>query len=686
MAKLTIDGKNIEVEDGIALIQACELAGVEIPRFCYHDRLKIAGNCRMCLVEVEKAPKPVASCAMPVSDGMIVKTNSPKVIAAREGALEFLLINHPLDCPICDKGGECDLQDQSYKYGKGSSRFEENKRGVRDKYFGPLIQTHMTRCIHCTRCIRFMEDVAGTAELCATGRGEHMEITTYLETAIKSELSGNIIDLCPVGALNSKPYAYTARRWELKSTNSIDVFDAMGSNIRIDTRGFEVMRILPDLNEEINEEWISDRIRFSYDGLKIQRIDRAYVRESGKLYEKDLDKTISTLAQIIKSKKTSNIGAIAGIMTDLETMYSVKTLLAKLGSENIDHNQFGYYLDSTRPTNYLFNSGFYGLEDSDVLILIGCNISKNAPVLGARICKLQKAGQLGIYRIGEEVTEAFKPIEYGPDVKILEDILNEKNNKLSKILQKAKKPLVIVGDAVYSRSDAGSIMNNIQLICEKYKIINESKNDFNLLLNHAATTGALALGFTPSKTSLTAESMAQKIETGELDILFLLGADEIQVPSNHKGIIVYIGHHGDINANKADIILPACAFTEKNVSFMNNEGKIQKTNIAAKAPANAIPEYQIIQKISEELDIELGFKTFEELRTEIQTKLNGLDRKSPPMFTPKSKVKDQKLKSPLINFYLSNSISRASKTMAACAKEMLSEQILPEQPIETEVA
>lgn len=670
MAKITIDGKEIEVENGIPLIQACEIAGIEIPRFCYHDRLKIAGNCRMCLVEVEKAPKPVASCAMPVSEGMIVHTNSPKVKKAREGVMEFLLINHPLDCPICDKGGECDLQDQAFKYGQGTNRFEENKRAVKDKNMGPLIQTHMTRCIHCTRCVRFITDIAGIEELGALGRGEDMEITSYLEKSLTSEISGNIIDVCPVGALNSKPYAYTARNWELKSTESIDVFDAMGCNIRIDSRGLEVMRILPRVNEEINEEWISDKTRFSYDGLKRQRLDAPYIKSDGKLSKTTWDQAITHIISKIKDTNPEKISAIAGSMADCESMLALKMLLKKLGSTNIDFNEHDYKFDNSSRGNYLFNSGFNALEEADLIFVIGADIRKNAPILNARITKLSKFNDLNIFTLGASDNQTYRTQDLGDKIESILSIQEGAHEFCAK-LSMAKKPLMIIGDGIYSRPDSINLMNSLSSIAKKYNFITDSWNGFNILHNDAATTGALSIGFIPESDKFSAKNMAEKVTNGELEILFLLGADEVMIPKDHKGLVIYIGHHGDRSANIADIILPSCAFTEKNATYVNNEGRIQKTNAAILPPFKAMADFEIILKIAESLNIDLGIHNYKDIS-------DALSKILPP-FSPHSskvefkndsaKIKPGNFSPKEINFYITNSISRNSPTMAACVKE-----------------
>ena len=510
MPKLTIDGKEIEIEDGLTVMQACEYAGTEIPHFCFHERLKIAGNCRMCLVDIEKSPKPVASCAMPAAEGMIVHTNSPRVKKAREGVMEFLLINHPLDCPICDQGGECDLQDQAFKYGKPSSRYSENKRSVKDKNLGPLVKTEMTRCIHCTRCIRFSTDVAGVPEMGAIGRGEHMEITSYLEKTLTSELSGNIIDLCPVGALTSKPYAFKARSWELESTESIDVMDAMGSNIRIDARGLEVMRILPKLNEDINEEWLSDKARFSYDGLKNQRLDRPYVKKNGKLQEASWDEAMGVVASA--GPQLGKIAALAGTTAPCETMFLLKKLLAELGSNLCDANQFGYKFDLSARGNYLFNTTIAGIEMADFCLLVGANPRQIAPVLNARIGKMVREGALTVARIGEVDDQTYKIMELGDNVEAViqrslrGDVgIQKKSNKeldglsshspmtdsLSALLSKAKNPMIIVGDGVLTRPDAHAILSALHGLMPP----RENWNGFNILHNHASMVGALDLGF-----------------------------------------------------------------------------------------------------------------------------------------------------------------------------------------------
>ena len=498
MPKLNIDGKDIEVEEGITLIQACEIAGIEIPRFCFHDRLSVAGNCRMCLVEMERSPKLVASCAMPVADNMVIHTNSDKVRKAREGVMEFLLINHPLDCPICDQGGECDLQDQAMTYGKGESRYIENKRAVQDKNMGPLISTNMTRCIHCTRCVRFVTEVAGLDELGALGRGEHMEIAA-IDKVLTSELSGNVIDLCPVGALTSKPYAFRARSWELEKTETIDVMDAMGCNIRADSKGVEIMRIMPILNEDINEEWLSDKARFCYDGLAVQRLDKAYIRKNGKLQPVSLAEAIAHAASEICKADANNIGAIAGGLADAESMYMLKELMSFVGSNNIDGRVLGSQITFSDRSQYLFNSTIAGIEEADLCLLIGCNPRHEATVLNTRIRKATKSSnKLQVYTIGDIPDQHYKVNHLGNDIKILDDILDQKGD-FAKILSQATKPMIIIGEQIMCLKSAESIFKTIHAIADKYQCVTKEFNGVNILHNSASRVAALDLGIVPGK-------------------------------------------------------------------------------------------------------------------------------------------------------------------------------------------
>ncbi|MES2215188.1 MAG: NADH-quinone oxidoreductase subunit NuoG [Pseudomonadota bacterium] len=669
MPKLTIDDKEITVPEGITVIQACELAGVEIPRFCYHEKLAIAGNCRMCLVEVEKAPKPVASCAMPATEGMIVRTNTPKIQKARAGVMEFLLVNHPLDCPICDQGGECDLQDQAFKYGKPLNRFHENKRSVADKYMGPLIKTQMTRCIHCTRCIRFAQDVAGIEEMGAIGRGEHMEVTTYVEKALTSELSGNMIDICPVGALTSKPYAFKARNWELKKTESIDVMDAMGSNIRIDSRSFEVMRILPKINEDVNEEWISDKSRFSYDGLKAQRIDRPYVKINGALKQSSYQEALEVISSKLKGLKGEEIGAIAGTLSDAETLHAMKQFMVSLGSKNIDANQFGYKFDLSARGNYLFNTTIAGIENADLCLLIGANPREVAPVLNVRIGRCQRSGKMKVARVGGVDDQTYKIEELGSDISILSDIANEKHEFSAK-LKEAKNPMIIIGDAVLVRSDSLEIQSLVHSIVQKYNILREDWNGLNILHNHASMVGALDIGFVPTDKSKTAKQMAE----GKLKMLFLLGADEIDVSKLSDCFVVYIGHHGDKSANIADVVLPSAAYTEKDAIYINLEGRVQVARAAVEPPGDARADWKIIADLAEACGYNLGFKDLDSLRHQLAGLVPALRSigtlsKEPVRFIEASgKILPKPLSRVAMNFYMTDPISRASVTMAKCTE------------------
>lgn len=674
MPKLTVDGSEIEVEEGLTVMQACEAAGIEIPHFCFHERLKIAGNCRMCLVEMERAPKLIASCAMPVSEGMVIKTDTPKVKKSREGVMEFLLINHPLDCPICDQGGECDLQDQAFKYGKGKNRYVENKRSVKDKNLGPLVKTEMTRCIHCTRCIRFSTEVAGVPEMGAINRGEHMEIVSYLEKTLTSELSGNVIDLCPVGALTSKPYEFTARSWELEKTESIDVMDALGSNIRIDSRGMEVMRILPKLNEDINEEWLSDKARFAYDGLKVQRIDKPYVRENGKLVESNWDEAISRIVENISYIKGESIAAIAGTTVNAESLFLLKKMLGTLGSENVDANQYGYKLDTTSRSNYLFNSGISGVEESDVCLLVGANPRQVAPVLNARIGKMVRNGNMHIARIGEADDQTYPIEELGEDLKALESILAGKGD-FAKKFKNASKPMVIVGDGVLTRSDSHGILSLIHDIAEKYDVVSSEWNGFNIMHNHASMVAALDLGFYSGKNGSGTSDILKATQEGKIKILYLLAADDIDVNEIGKDcFVIYQGHHGDSSVSRADVVLPEAAYTEQDGIFVNMEGRPQYARAAISPLGQARESWDIITYLARKLDVPIQVDSLAAVR-DMMAKENivfaNIDEVIPTNFVPfKSSVKLLKkgLQKVEMNYYMTDPISRASVTMARCSK------------------
>ncbi|RYE06304.1 MAG: NADH-quinone oxidoreductase subunit G [Rickettsiaceae bacterium] len=668
MLKLIINDVEITAEEGLTILQACEMAGHEIPKFCYHNKLKIAGNCRMCLVEIDKFPKPVASCAMPISQGMIIHTNSQKIQKARQGVMEFLLINHPLDCPVCDRGGECDLQDQAFKYGSGTNRFIDNKRSVKDKYMGPLIKTHMTRCIYCTRCIRFATDVAGIEEMGALYRGELTEVTSYLEKTVSSELSGNMIDICPVGALTSKPYASRARNWELEKTESIDVLDAIGSNIIINNKGLEVMRILPRINEEINEEWISDKARFAYDGLKNMRLDRPYVKKAGKLVQCSWSEAIETVAQKIRSLSGSEIAAIAGTLACTESMFILKQLLSVLNCSNIDANQFGYKIDSSLRANYLFNATISGIEGADLCLIIGADPRRAAPVLNARIGKMQRQGKLEVARIGAINDQTYQIQELGDSVEILKDIMSG-NHEFVEHIKTAKRPMIIVGDGILSRNDGLALLSLINDIATKYEA------SFNMLHNHASMVGSLDIGFKPGPDSKDIIEIIKGAKAGTIKLVYLLAADEIDMASLEKTFVIYQGHHGDLGANIADVILPGAAYTEKDAMYVNIEGRVQLARAAVLPPGQAKEDWLIIKNLADELKIDLGIENLAQLRNELA--------KFSPVFSDISTIvtglpnithsQDDIINTPIklidTNYYMTDSVSRASLNMAKCTKE-----------------
>ncbi len=670
MIKLNVDGSEIEVSEGSTVYQACTQAGKEIPHFCYHERLKIAGNCRMCLVEMEKSPKPIASCAMPVSNGMVIHTDTPMVKKAREGVMEFLLINHPLDCPICDQGGECNLQDQAFRYGKGTNRFHENKRSIKDKYMGPLIKTAMTRCIQCTRCIRFASDIAGIEEIGAIHRGEHIEVTSYLEQTLDSEISGNMIDICPVGALNSKPYAFKARKWELKHTASIGVHDAEGSNIRIDSRGDEVMRILPRVNEEINEEWLSDKNRFSYDGLKYQRLDCPYIRKNGKLVEASWSEALKTVADKIKSVKPEKIAAIAGSLSSVEAMFMLKTLLQKLGSNNYSVNQFDYKLDTVQRGNYLFNTTIAGIEKADLCLLIGANPRQIAPVLNSRIGMRVRADSLKVARIGGGHNQTYKIQDLGSDIKIIEELAIG-THEFTKALKAAKYLMIIVGDGVYARDDGYAILSLIHKIVTEYNIMRDDWKGFNILHNHASIVGGLDIGFnTP-------------IKFEELELAYLLGTDAIPFDKLKSTFIIYQGHHGDAGASSADVILPAAAYTEQSGIYVNLEGRPQIAEKAVSPVGVAKEDIEIIKELAGYLKIDIGMDNLQEVRVRLAKEYKvfaSIDRiieNKFSKFSSKDKLSKEPITAEPINYYMTDVISKNSVTMAKCveAKEARDEEV-----------
>ena len=621
LRKIIIDDQEIEVDPRLTLIQACEQAGVEVPRFCYHERLSIAGNCRMCLVEVVGGPpKPAASCAMQVKDlrpgpegaPPVVKTNSPMVKKAREGVMEFLLINHPLDCPICDQGGECDLQDQAMAFGIAGSRYAENKRAVEDKYIGPLVKTVMNRCIHCTRCVRFTTEVAGIAELGLIGRGEDAEITTYLEQAMTSELQGNVVDLCPVGALTSKPFAFTARPWELNKTETVDVMDALGSAIRVDTRGREVMRVMPRVNEAINEEWISDKSRFIWDGLKTQRLDRPYVRKDGRLQPATWGEAFGAIKNAVAATSGSKIGAIAGDLSSVEEMFALKSLLASLGSANVDCRQDGAALDpSLGRASYIFNSTIEGIEQADALLIVGANPRFEAAVLNARIRKRWRRGGFPIGVIGEAGELRYNYEYLGSGAETLSDLANGSHSFVDK-LKSAKNPLIIIGQGALSRTDGAAVLAAAAKLATSVGAVTEEWNGFSVLHTAAARVGGLDIGFVPGEGGVAAAEMV-----ASMDVLFLLGADELDFSNKGAKFTVYIGSHGDQGAMNADVILPGAAYTEKSGIWVNTEGRVQVGNRAGFAPGEAREDWAILRALSDVLGKKLPFDSLSALRGQL---------------------------------------------------------------------
>ncbi len=670
MPKIIINGKEIEFEKGMTVLQACELADVEIPRFCYHEKLSIAGNCRMCLVEMERSVKPIASCAMPAAEGMNIKTNTEFVKKARKGIMEFLLANHPLDCPVCDQGGECDLQDQSLFYGFDKSRFSENKRSVKDKYMGPLIKTQMTRCIHCTRCVRFAEEVAGVPEIGAIGRGENMEITTYLEQSMTSELSANVIDLCPVGALTSKPYAFEARPWELKKTESIDVMDAVGSNIRVDTYGWEVKRILPRLNNEINEEWISDKTRYACDGLLKQRLDTPYIKKNGKLTKSSWDDVIELVSNKIRSTNPENIGGHVGDMTSIETIYSFKSLLKKIGCNNYDFREKNFYINPSNKENYIFNTSIQGIEESDLILLIGSNPRHEATIVNARIRKAFIKNNTPIYSIGNPGDLTYDYALLGESIDDLKNIFENKS-KFNEILKNSKKPLFIIGESALELKNAKYILEETKSFLIKNNFINETWNALNVLTQNASTVGAIDLGFynIDEKENFI---FFDKLKNKEFKLLFLVGSDNIEIKKNNE-FIIYQGSHGDRNAALADVILPSPAYTEQNGLFENLEGRVQECRKASYPTNESLEDWKIFNLIHNNLykkNLYPDFMSIRNLSLKEISNFLGIDLlpKKNKISSPKpiAIISDEKIEIKVMDYYFSNSISRASKTMSDC--------------------
>ena len=671
MPKLTIDGREIEVEAGTTILQAAERLDppIEIPRFCYHERLAVAGNCRMCLVEVEKMPKPVASCAMPVGEGMVVHTDNANVKKARQGVMEFLLINHPLDCPICDQGGECDLQDQAMTYGGDRGRYLEDKRSVEDKDYGPLIQTMMTRCIQCTRCIRFISEIAGTPVLGGLHRSEHLEVGRYVGAAVSSELSGNLIDLCPVGALTNKPAAFTYRAWELKKTESVDTMDALGAAIRVDSRGNEVVRILPRVNDDINEEWISDRSRFAVDGLKRQRLDRPYVRKDGKLVSASWNDAFAAIAAKAKGLSGSKIAAIAGDQADCESMLALKDLMTALGSANIDCRQDGAKLDASVRASYLFNSTVAGIEDADALLIVGSNPRIEAPVLNARIRKRWLKGGFKAAVVGPKADLTFKHEWLGDDAKILADIAAG-SHPFFEVLKNASKPALILGQGALTRQDGVAILALAKKLADAAGMVKDGRNGFNVLHTAANRVGGLDLGFVPGQGGRDTAGVVAGAGKGEIELVFLAGADEVHMDALGGAFVVYLGTHGDAGAHRADVVLPTAAYTEKSATFVNTEGRAQRTTLAIFPPGEAKEDWKVVRALSDALGKPLAYDTVAQLRA-TNPLFGTLNQLVPAAwgaaFGAEGTLGSQPLASSVDNFYLTDPISRASKTMAECA-------------------
>ena len=666
MLKLKVNEIDIEVEEGLTVLQACEKAGVEIPRFCYHEKLSIAGNCRMCLVELEKSPKPVASCAMPASEGMNIKTNTEFVEKARKGVMEFLLANHPLDCPVCDQGGECDLQDQSMFYGVDKSRYKENKRAVSEKNMGPLIKTQMTRCIHCTRCVRFATEVAGVTEIGAIGRGEDMEITTYLEQSMQSELSANVVDLCPVGALTSKPYVFEARPWELKKTESIDVMDAIGSNIRVDTYGWEVKRILPRINEDINEEWISDKTRYACDGLLNQRLDTPYIKYNGKFEKASWNEVFNIIKSKFKNADKDKICGMSGDLVNMETLYIFKEFFNKtLGSHNVESRSDHTYLNSKKRENYLFNSTINGIEEADFILLIGSNPRYEATILNARIRKAYLQNKTKIISLNDvgDLTYPYESLD--GDIENIKKI-TEDNHEVSSLIKEAKKPLIIFGQSSLKTKSAKYIFESVKSFLKKNNKMSDEWNSLNTISENASTVGSFDLGL--YKTVDGSNEVLKDLENHMFEIVYLLGVDNLKFEKKNE-FIIYQGSHGDKGAEIADIILPGAAYTEQNGYYTNLEGKIQKAYKASFPPEEAKEDWLIINELAETMNHRKLFNDKDELDSSLLNQINLFiekDKSIKSSTVENVEFKQEILKVENEDYYYSNAIARASKTMLEC--------------------
>ncbi|MDB5480332.1 MAG: NADH-quinone oxidoreductase subunit [Caulobacteraceae bacterium] len=674
MPKAKVNGVEVEFESGMTVLQVAELAGEEIPRFCYHERLSIAGNCRMCLVEVKPGPpKPQASCALPAADGQEIVTNSAMVEKARKGVMEFLLINHPLDCPICDQGGECDLQDQAMGYGRDATRYAENKRAVEEKYMGPLIKTAMTRCIQCTRCVRFVTEVAGVSEIGLISRGEDVEITTYLDQAVVSELSANVIDLCPVGALTSKPYAFNARSWELTKTQSVDVMDALGSAIRVDARGPAVLRVLPRVNDAVNEEWISDKTRYACDGLSRQRLDRPMLRDGGRLRPASWTDAFGAVIERLRGAAPERVGVVAGDLQDAESMKAALDLFGGLGVTSLDCRQDGVVLGGAPRESWLFNSTLEGIEQADAILLVGTNPRLEAPVFNARLRRLWLAGKARIGVIGEraDLTYDYDYLGGGPfGVAGLAD----SDSAFARAFKGAQRPAIILGQGALTRPDSAAVLAAVATLGAAIGVVREGWNGWNVLHTAAARVGGLDLGFVPRPGGKTAREMTAE---GALDMLVLLGADEIDLSAT-DAFVVYLGTHGDAGAHRADVILPGAAYTEKNGLYVNTEGRVQRGERAVFPKGDAREDWAILRALAERLGVRLGYDTLDQLRERLFADHPTFGRID---FAPGSiptkldlsslgvagEVSPAPFASPVKAFHLTNPIARASVTMSECA-------------------
>ena len=665
MIKLKVNETDLEVEEGLTVLQACEKAGVEIPRFCYHEKLSIAGNCRMCLVELEKSPKPIASCAMPATEGMNIKTNTEKVEKARKGVMEFLLANHPLDCPVCDQGGECDLQDQSMFYGIDKSRFKENKRYVPEKYMGPLIKTQMTRCIHCTRCIRFATEIAGVPELGAIGRGEDMQITTYLEKAMDSELSANVIDLCPVGALTSKPYVFEARPWELKKTETIDVMDAIGSSIRVDTYGWEVKRVLPRINEDINEEWISDKTRYACDGLKNQRLDTPYVKINGKFQPSNWKNVYEKITDKIKQTDPENIAGFLGDLTNMETMFSAKEFFEKiLNSKHLESRSEETFTDISNRENYIFNSTINGIEESDFILLIGTNPRLESTILNSRIRKGYLNSKMKIFSFGDvgDLTYPYEVLENSTNN--FDNFLN--NKVLSSEFAKSKTPMLIFGKSFFKLKSSKYLFHKTKkFINENIKNYQKNWKPLNIISRDASTVGGFDLNLISSEDGYN--NTLQNLNNNKFQIVFLFGQDNLKFNKKNE-FIIYIGSHGDRGAEIADIILPSPAYTEQDGYYTNLEGKIQKAYKATYPPGEAKEEWEILNEISKIYKNKSLYKDREYLIDTMMNYLN-INKKNNINYLNEELFSEELIIVDEIDYFYSNVVARASKTMTECKNE-----------------